>query len=208
MKRDKGLYLPPEPAWTEFRERPPLSRIAVQYHCPGTTYENSRYFVIRYEYPAQPRVCLHCEGSGRAQERTCDACQGVGKQECPPLRHLSIRRIDGKPLRSWRDLQRIKNAFWGVEAMAWEAFPPESELVDTSNQYHLWSIDGLRLPSAYQERLVANCPLPGGTQEPWEPGAEPPDVIRDAEQILGRARRGSPLLQEMNGSEVARRGRR
>ncbi len=52
--------------------------------------------------------------------------------------HLSIKRHDKKPIRTWRDLQWIKNQLAGEERWAMEVFPPMSKLVDTSNQYHLW----------------------------------------------------------------------
>jgi hypothetical protein len=55
-----------------------------------------------------------------------------------PRWHLSIRREDRKPIRDWRDLQAIKNQVCGAEAVGFEVFPPESLLMDTSNQYHLW----------------------------------------------------------------------
>lgn len=52
--------------------------------------------------------------------------------------HLSIRRIDRQTAHDWRDFQRIKNELAGPEWEAIEIYPPESELVDTANQYHLW----------------------------------------------------------------------
>jgi hypothetical protein len=52
--------------------------------------------------------------------------------------HLSIRHNERKAVRDWRHFQRIKNEMAGKEREAVEIFPPESQLVDTSNQYHLW----------------------------------------------------------------------
>ena len=52
--------------------------------------------------------------------------------------HLSIRHNERKAVRDWRHFQRIKNELAGAEREAVEIFPPESQLVDTSNQYHLW----------------------------------------------------------------------
>lgn len=54
--------------------------------------------------------------------------------------HLSIKRIDRKPIHDWRDLQDIKNQLAGPEAAAVELYPAESRIVDTANQYHLWVI--------------------------------------------------------------------
>jgi hypothetical protein len=67
------------------------------------------------------------------------------------LVHLSIKRIDKKPVHDWRDLQRIKNQLLGEECEAMELYPAESRLVDTANQYHLWGYDdpGLRAPFGF-----------------------------------------------------------
>jgi len=68
-------------------------------------------------------------------------------RECPvnmnPLKlaglmWLSIRRVDGQPVRSWPDLQEIKNQLLGPESEAFESFPAESRRVDAANQYHLF----------------------------------------------------------------------
>lgn len=59
--------------------------------------------------------------------------------------HLSIRRLDRRPVRDWRDLQRIKNQLLGPECEAVELFPAESRLVDEANQYHLWGFDNPRV---------------------------------------------------------------
>src|SRR6516164_7566855 len=57
----------------------------------------------------------------------------------PALTHLSICRIDRKPIHDWRELQEIKNALVGPEHEAVELYPAESRLVDTANQFHLWA---------------------------------------------------------------------
>lgn len=51
---------------------------------------------------------------------------------------LAIKREDRKPIRSWRILQDIKNAVAGVDRTAVEIYPPEVEVTDTANMYHLW----------------------------------------------------------------------
>ena len=62
--------------------------------------------------------------------------------------HLNIRRIDGAAIFDWRDRQRIKNQLVGEECEAFEVYPAESRLSDTSNKYHLWAFvsDKVRLP--------------------------------------------------------------
>jgi hypothetical protein len=51
---------------------------------------------------------------------------------------LSIKRIDKKPVHSWRDFQEIKNRLVGPEHEGVELYPAESRRVDTANQYHLY----------------------------------------------------------------------
>lgn len=71
--------------------------------------------------------------------------------------HLSIKREDRLPCHDWRHLQAIKNEIVGPEAMAVEIYPPESQLVDTSNQYHLWVLPPkVRLPFGFDEYLVSS----------------------------------------------------
>ncbi len=65
----------------------------------------------------------------------------------PPTVQLSIKRLDKRQIREWRDLQRIKDELCGRDCEAVEVFPAASRLVDTSNQYHLWVLPpGLRFP--------------------------------------------------------------
>lgn len=54
------------------------------------------------------------------------------------IQHLVIRRRDNRPVRAWRDLQRIKDELCGVEAEAVELFPAESRKLDVSNEAHLF----------------------------------------------------------------------
>lgn len=51
--------------------------------------------------------------------------------------HLSWKRLDKQAVHDWREIQRMKNEICGREREAFELYPPESKLVDTSNQYHL-----------------------------------------------------------------------
>lgn len=52
--------------------------------------------------------------------------------------HLRIKRSDREPMRSWRVLQDLKNAVAGSERYAIEVYPPESNVTDLVNVYHLW----------------------------------------------------------------------
>ena len=56
------------------------------------------------------------------------------------MAYLSIKRLDRKPVRSWTDLQQIKNALCenGQDRWAVELYPPECQLVNVADQYHLY----------------------------------------------------------------------
>jgi hypothetical protein len=61
--------------------------------------------------------------------------------------HLWIRRHDGEMVRSWSDMQRIKNELVGPERIGIEVFPPISELVDEANLAHIWVMpEDFKLP--------------------------------------------------------------
>ena len=52
--------------------------------------------------------------------------------------HLWIRNNDGSTFHDWREFQRIKNELVGEDWTAVEVYPPESEVVDDANIYHLF----------------------------------------------------------------------
>ncbi len=59
------------------------------------------------------------------------------------VRHLAISSLSGnRP--SWWEAQRIKNEIAGDAATAVEVYPPQGEVVDEADMYHLWVLpDGL-----------------------------------------------------------------
>jgi len=81
--------------------------------------------------------------------RECPAYMNAANY--PGLMWLSIRRRDGEPVRSWPDLQEIKNAFLGEQGEAFEIFPAESRKVDAVNQYHLFGAPNMRCPAGFPE---------------------------------------------------------
>lgn len=102
---------------------------------------------------------------------------------------LSIHRRDRKPLRDWRHFQAIKNEVAGPDRVALEVYPEERNLVDTSNEYHLWVMPaGTDLPFGFGAGGLVMTPadveaaneadadvLDPGTpavakQRDWEPG--------------------------------------
>lgn len=44
---------------------------------------------------------------------------------------------------TWRETHRIKNEILGEEATAVEVYPPNSEVVDGADMFHIWSVDPL-----------------------------------------------------------------
>ncbi|MGG9998705.1 DUF7694 domain-containing protein [Pseudovibrio ascidiaceicola] len=53
------------------------------------------------------------------------------------IRHLAITCLsEVRP--SWPEMQRIKDELAGPTATAVEVYPPEAEIVDDANMYHLW----------------------------------------------------------------------
>jgi hypothetical protein len=97
--------------------------------------------------------------------------------------HLTFKRNDRAAVRDWRHFQAIKNEVAGVEREAIEVFPPESLLVDSANEYHLWVLpEGAWSPLGFAVPAV----LPAGqshdhadyrqggpsgyAQREWQPG--------------------------------------
>lgn len=119
---------------------------------PSRAYRNDRYTVFVYEHPTPDFDT--------------------------PVLHLSIHRHDREPIRDWRHLQAIKNEVAGVERTAIEVFPPESQLIDEANEYHLWVMPvGFTLPFVVPQRRVgthadglAEFGPSKARQREWEPG--------------------------------------
>ena len=82
----------------------------------------------------------------------------IGEEELEnSMLHLSIKRHDREAVHDWRHLQAIKNEVVGRERYAVEIYPPESKLVDTANQYHLWVFPaGFELPFGFDEQFVSS----------------------------------------------------
>lgn len=52
--------------------------------------------------------------------------------------HVAITIVGNATDLTWTERQRIKNELFGRERVAVEVMPPESELVDGANMYHMW----------------------------------------------------------------------
>lgn len=67
---------------------------------------------------------------------------------------LQVKRKDKAAIHSWDDLQQIKNEVAGPDKTAVEVYPPEDEVTDTSNIYHLWIIPhDCRLPFSLMPQM-------------------------------------------------------
>ena len=90
----------------------------------------------------------------------------------PRIIHLSIRRLDRKAIRDWRDFQDIKNQLVGPECEGVELYPAESRCIDLANQFHLWVIDSTesRFPFGFHEgRHVDDTDVAGSIQRKLDP---------------------------------------
>lgn len=60
------------------------------------------------------------------------------------VRHLAVSSLSGiRP--TWREMQRIKDELAGPTATAIEVYPPQAEVVDDADMFHIWVLRG-RLP--------------------------------------------------------------
>ena len=112
---------------------------------------------------------------------TNDLCAVLVREVEKDTLHLSFHRHDRAAIRDWRHIQAIKNEIAGPERFAFEVFPPESMLLDSSNEYHLWVLPPgceAAFPYIWPERFVLEPDeleeFLGGPskarQRPWEPG--------------------------------------
>jgi len=97
------------------------------------------------------------------------------------VKQLSIHLHDRSPARNWRHLQQIKNECCGELWTGAEIFPPEDQLTDTANEYHMFcfppevnfgiGLEGKAIVSddAMAEEFTEDS-THKGQQEPWEEG--------------------------------------
>ena len=111
----------------------------------------------------------------------------------PAYVHLCFKHIANIAITDFRDFQRIKNELIHPSAYAFQVYPPEENLVDGANQYHLWVL----VPGCYPEipeddgdwpcmpygffsgRHVTDEAPQGGRQRTFE---DPPETIAQDRQ--------------------------
>ena len=96
----------------------------------------------------------------------------------------------------WRHFQRIKNELAGPEREAVEIYPPESQLVDTSNEFHLWVLpEGMVLPFGMRgDRMVRDRDDPPySTDDDLRKAAEHLGITepKEIERVLDNVKRRS-----------------
>lgn len=107
----------------------------------------------------------------------------------PLFTWLSIKRRDKHPIHDWRHFQWIKNQLVGEENAGVEVYPKESELVDGSNQYHLWVLEdsALNFPFGFHDgRIVTETPLENGRQRSFPDNMKPHDLEIQEQQLIDR----------------------
>lgn len=161
------------------------------------TMPDGRGFSVRYRDPdwtafreihdEQMKKAMHPECRVFLNSRYQVYVLEVDKHDLPHY-HLSIKRRDKGVIRSWRDLQRIKNEIVGPHCEGVELFPDEARLVDTANQFHLFVLKpGLKFPFGSNTRIVSSATIPGAVQEPFEPDNRPKDLV-SSEELLAAIR--------------------
>jgi hypothetical protein len=122
-----------ESLWTDFEQVYPMSQTtheAVPLEEGETYWKNSFYTVFRKDL--EPSV-----GSDSAVR-------------------LSIKHNQGKAIREWKHLQRIKNELVGADREAVEIFPPESMVTSLDNEHHLFVTPvGVTSIYVYEEKARA-----------------------------------------------------
>lgn len=118
--------------WTEFQQVYPIGgdNKPIELEQGESWWRNSFYTVFRKELQPEEGI----EG---------------------PVR-LSIRRNDGKAIREWKHLQRVKNEVVGEEREAAEIFPPQSMVSSMDHEHHLFVTPvGVTSIYVYEEKVRA-----------------------------------------------------
>lgn len=122
-----------------------------------------------------------------------------------PVAWLRIRSL-GPILHDWRDLQEIKTLLCGPDFEAVEIYPPEADLVDANDYFHLWVfLDGYRMPFGFRQgRCVSDPRLNPPHTTLAVPQREfatlPPDAVDSATARL-KVAEGRPPFQLIKDSK-------
>lgn len=85
----------------------------------------------------------------------CVVFSVLDRMDFSGARHLAVSSLSGiRP--TWHEMQRMKNELAGEDATAVEVYPPQRELVDGADMFHLWVLPG-PLPFSLSRRSHANA---------------------------------------------------
>jgi len=102
---------------------------------------------------AELNVREHLKGDLYKNDTYTVLAREMEYKDNPTMIWLSIKRNDREVIHDWRDMQKIKNMLVGEENEGLEIYPPESNLMDNANQYHLWVFKNkdVRVPFGFHE---------------------------------------------------------
>ncbi len=114
-----------------------------------------------------------------------------GKNEEPIYyTHLSIRRDDNQAKPDWRVFQWIKNQLVGEENEGVEIYPPESRLIDTCNQFHLWVFENPDVSLGIGQQILGTTRMvtekvarKGPTQRKFPSNRRPKDLEENEKEM-------------------------
>jgi hypothetical protein len=85
----------------------------------------------------------------------CAVFSVLDRMDFSGARHLAVASLSGiRP--TFHEMQRIKNEIAGKDATAVEVYPPQPEMVDGADMYHLWVLPG-PLPFSLSRTARANA---------------------------------------------------
>ena len=145
----------------------------------------------------------------------------------PKVVHLSFKHVLNIAITDFRDMQLIKNDLVGPKSYCIQVFPPESMLVDTSNQYHLWAF----VPASWEPgendklwsvapkdedawpfmpvgffdgRVLSEAPLSGGRQRTFDDEHLPGDLKEQEAKVHELLAERTQLMKQGSTAAQAR----
>jgi len=100
---------------------------------------NDKCQVLVYDYPPRDHTR---QGKGLPEGVTHkQMVEELGLQNWPQIVELSLKLNTREPWQDWRDFYRIKSELCGTACWGMQMYPPQAELLDTANQYHMYVMD-------------------------------------------------------------------
>lgn len=99
----------------------------------GETWVNDKCQVFVYDYPVMSYFPKEVSRE--------EVIAGLGLTGWPQIVELSLKLNTREPWQDWRDFYRIKSELCGTACWGMQMYPPQEELLDTANQYHMYVLD-------------------------------------------------------------------